>query len=773
VEQNLESPISIEAVEQAIANVPEGGGADHLFHNARRTVSRFLMSLLGSEESATCSLPDAIGFILDSGLTEAQRTAAIVLLRVSGRQGILPENNAGNSIHRKVVQLVEKFAPDLCKRLNFDKSAQTFQKFEAMTGFHLQVCDSLKILETLTPDLSLILTSRPAIIKAVSSERNAAYLQPYGQQRVKAALTKILSEADVIANCRDHSFGVKVSSLQSYLGAEEQWASDNPNFFTSFFYKAALNTISFALAATASAAVSRFVCNIVAIGSGRDIADKHYPLHEVERIVRVAIPLRNEGPGVAANCRAKLFCEDDSLDFEPSVGLGDIPPGNFSLTFEVMVVRPVETAKIDISFEWDVTGSATPNTVHIPVTLVSQDAGIDWDTANQRHPYSTDVAEGDDFVGRTSKVDVLCGRFQKDRMGSSFITGQKRVGKTSLARAVESVLSASDSRFAVLYLEWGQYSRMDPVETVEALGVEIAYFLSTYISTEVDVDKLNFKGSLAPLSRLADFLVRESPGRKILLILDEFDEIHPEMYRFGPLAEAFFSNIRTLSAKKNISFLLVGGEKMPFVMSAQGDQLNRFVSEGLDYFSHSAEWDDYVELVRRPSRGVLTWTDAAIQAVFNSTNGHPYYTKLLCASIYQRAVEERDAAVTDSDVRKCEDRVLMELDSNSFAHLWKDGISEDREKAEVIELNRRRFLLAAARTLKSGYKLTSDSVAQNRQGLKISQYEVVPIFNDYVRRGILVEQLEGKKYSFSIPIFQRWLVETGAAKLMSDSLGKH
>ena len=77
-----------------------------------------------------------------------------------------------------------------------------------------------------------------------------------------------------------------------------------------------------------------------------------------------------------------------------------------------------------------------------------------------------------------------------------------------------------------------------------------------------------------------------------IFILDEFDEIHPEMYRFGALAETFFSNLRTLSAKKNVAFLLVGGEKMPFVMSAQGDQLNKFISEGLDFFVRGEEWED-------------------------------------------------------------------------------------------------------------------------------------------------------------------------------------
>lgn len=104
------------------------------------------------------------------------------------------------------------------------------------------------------------------------------------------------------------------------------------------------------------------------------------------------------------------------------------------------------------------------------------------------------------------------------------------------------------------------------------------------------------------MSKTADTLFQNSPEKKFVFVLDEFDEIDPDLYRFGALAEAFFSNLRTLSSKQNVAFLLVGGEKMPFVMSAQGDQLNKFVSERLDYFSRAEEWADFVKLVCKPYR---------------------------------------------------------------------------------------------------------------------------------------------------------------------------
>jgi hypothetical protein len=245
---------------------------------------------------------------------------------------------------------------------------------------------------------------------------------------------------------------------------------------------------------------------------------------------------------------------------------------------------------------------------------------------------------------------------------------------------------------------------------------------------------------LAPISKIADILYRESPAKKFIFILDEFDEIDPDLYRYGALAESFFSSLRTLSAKRNVAFLLVGGEKMPFVMSAQGDQLNKFISEKLDYFGKS-EWADFVELIRKPVAEDIIWSDAAVQKIFEFSNGHPYYTKLICAQAFKKAVNEKDAEITEVDVSAAVRELIGELDSNSFAHLWKDGIHEsDRQKSEVFELNRRRVLCACARVLRQRLSLTHETVSANRAGLQIDAGHVAGTLMDFSRRGVLVER---------------------------------
>lgn len=52
--------------------------------------------------------------------------------------------------------------------------------------------------------------------------------------------------------------------------------------------------------------------------------------------------------------------------------------------------------------------------------------------------------------------------------------------------------------------------------------------------------------------------------------------------------------------------------------------------------------------------------------------------------------------------------LLSELDTNAFAHLWKDGINFEREKTEVIELKRLRLLVSIGRCIRENSRTLED-----------------------------------------------------------------
>jgi hypothetical protein len=170
--------------------------------------------------------------------------------------------------------------------------------------------------------------------------------------------------------------------------------------------------------------------------------------------------------------------------------------------------------------------------------------------------------------------------------------------------------------------------------------------------THVAVPSLDFNGSIAPVVQLAEMASRMCPGRKYVIILDEFDEIHPELYMHGNLAETFFGNIRAIATCDNVCTILIGGENMSFVMDRQGQKLNKFARVALDYYSRDKEWDDFKLLVEKPTLGQLDWHEDAITEVFNVSNGNPYFAKAICAGVFSTAVEEHDSDITFQEVKR-------------------------------------------------------------------------------------------------------------------------
>jgi len=357
-------------------------------------------------------------------------------------------------------------------------------------------------------------------------------------------------------------------------------------------------------------------------------------------------------------------------------------------------------------------------------------------------------------------------------MASFYVTGQKRVGKTSLALTAAEFARgrAPAPGIEVKYILWGRIAHEDPRQSLTALGEQIAEFITQTLPPEAHVPSARPDTSLASITRLAELAERVRPGLKYVLIIGEFDEIHPELYQHGNLAETFFANIRALTTCENLCLVLVGGENMPFIMDRRGQKLNRLVRVGLDYFSRLAEWEDFQLLVRKPTEGTLTWHEEAVSEIFNFTNGNPYFAKIVCASVFESAIAGRDADVTAREVRVAIDTQIPPFDGNSFAHLWQDGIYKATFDRDPDILRRCRTLVAISRAGRLGRALTLANVAANRHGIMLSESDASAVLDDFVRRNILREK-EGQ-HEFRLPIFEQWLLEVGGDRLLADRLGE-
>ena len=209
---------------------------------------------------------------------------------------------------------------------------------------------------------------------------------------------------------------------------------------------------------------------------------------------------------------------------------------------------------------------------------------------------------------------------------------------------------------------------------------------------------------------------------------------------------------------------------MVYVMHAQGDKLNRFERESIGAFRQEGEWKEYEDLIRGPTTESIVWCDSAIRRIYEETNGHPYYTKLICSDLFISAVENRDSEITEDEVNTCLSRLMHTLDVNSFMHFWRDGIKGGDDDVEVVSLKRCHVLISYARVARKKQIITENNIEDNLSGHTIVRDEVPALLREFCVRGIMKEHEGG--YKITLGLFDKWLSEVGINLLIADRLGE-
>lgn len=486
---------------------------------------------------------------------------------------------------------------------------------------------------------------------------------------------------------------------------------------------------------------------------------KKYPLGSPNGELRFGFHVTNAGLGQALDARFEDL-DADGVELTASVvPLGQMMPGTVAASLPARTTNDEGVALIAGNLRWQ-DSDGRERSQPFEALFESQRADIAWEDLRQRYDLDP-VSNTHDLVGRTEMLRNLSDLVGERRVGSAFITGQKRVGKTSIALTFQDSL-ASQADVVVVYLEAGTFVQPSGARTIEVMGQCIAEELAGSADCFNDIASPIFEHTLAPLKKLVGQMRTRNPKLSVVIVIDEFDELPLEVYRRGPVGDAFFLGLRALASQEHIGFLLVGGEKMAPIIDAQGDQLNKFETIPVTYLDRERHWDDFADLVRVPVQDCFEITDGAILVLFECTAGHPYFTKLICRALFRLAVRNRDAHLTEVEVRAAIDEALAGASTTNFIHFWEDGVLEIGEMVEEISVRRRKLLLAYAECSEAGNRRTSD-IIERAELYAIPNDQARELIREFGRRGVLVER--GDEIHTKVELFDMWLRRYGVGAI--------
>ena len=496
---------------------------------------------------------------------------------------------------------------------------------------------------------------------------------------------------------------------------------------------------------------------------------RRHPLHVPDLALNIPIELINTGGGTAAN--VEVHCMD-ALGLKiigSPIPLQSLNPGRMIIELAVQThpdaLESTQGTFCDFRIDW-INGDGTNGHYRDQHWIQAQDQNVNWDRLTRSNPYSLDaVRKPADLVGRQQILNRIISTVNTDTVGSLYIHGEKRVGKTSLAHVALSILE-DQFDIATLFVDIGNIHNPEPSVLIDNLTKNIVRRLNHVYGRWVQTELIDSDGTLAPLIEYVERLVESRPQKRIVVALDEFDRLPHDMLQRSPTGDNFFLGLRGLSAVDGVGVLLIGAERMKLVTNALGVELNRFRGFPVDYINRSTHWAEFKELIQAPTKEALEFTDKAFDRIYTYTEGNPYYTKYLCSKLLERAAHRRDAFIDERDVDAGIEHLLVDMDAIGFSHYWEDFILGDDTARNLATVNRRVCLLAFGQAAGLDGTATRETILRCATDLSQSFEDTRNTIEEFIMRRILRVGNDESQIEARVGLFGRWIRERGQDQIL-------
>jgi hypothetical protein len=459
--------------------------------------------------------------------------------------------------------------------------------------------------------------------------------------------------------------------------------------------------------------------------------------------------LKNDGSGIAK----KIQITSKASGAIPKQDIADIlAPGDArKVKFQVdSLNNELPNVSLDIKLLWENDFNEQFESIISSFKVQKQNDDLPWEDLKRTNPYSLIIVDNPNkLFGRDKLLEDLRWNIENSASINSYVIyGQKRVGKSSIIRTLDTIYR-NDKRVIFVYRTMGDIKNSDASKTFQKLGESIANkliqdFKRKRKSAGEDISALakpSFVGSLAPLNEIIEFINSEDEEIRIVIALDEFDELNREFFENGEIGKTFALNIgKGLNEKPYVGFILIGSETMEN-KTRQGMRLNSFEIKKVDTFDKKTEFDSYCKIITEPSKSCLVFESSVLDYLFNYTNGNPYYTNILLDKIFREAYEKRISFIDlDFSMSNIKHLVTSILSRKDFEHFWSDGLSEEAVTYEKILDRRRRILTAFALAKRENPEVKWNDVKRKIKypvKYSLSEIQMENTIDEFKSRGII------------------------------------
>ena len=346
------------------------------------------------------------------------------------------------------------------------------------------------------------------------------------------------------------------------------------------------------------------------------------------------------------------------------------------------------------------------------------------------------------FFGREDVFDFVRQTLAREHGDQVIVLyGQRRTGKTSVLKQLHRHL---DARYLCIFID---------LHLLELNGLNgFLWQLARNIRRELErehgialpaLDRETFMADARDSFRglFLDQVWAAIGDRQLVLMIDEAVRLQ-EQISAGRLERDVFDYLRHLMQHyPQLQFL--------FSLGSGLEEMEReyafLFSVGLYRKISFLERPVAEALITEPVRGCYELEPAAVDRIYQTTSGHPYYTQLLCHSLFNRWHEHPKDRLAEADV----DGVLEEVTERGSAALknvWDDSTPGER----VVMAGLAAAIGDEARTVR-----TSDLAPFWREhGLEIAPGEVVRAIRSLFGRDILVGE---ECPTFTVEMQRRWI----------------